>query len=122
MKIGPLARATGVSRDTVRLYERMGLLTDVTRPHVQNNYKEYGEDNVERIRMIQHMKRLGLTLRECGAAFEALEGEDFDGYQAAFIEQKVAEIDRKIEELLEARRLFVGYGRKGCDSPRPTSS
>jgi DNA-binding transcriptional MerR regulator len=65
MKIGEIAAKTGVSRDTVRLYEKLGLLGEVSRPYEHNNYKEYGVENVYRIGMIKEMQRIGLKLKEC---------------------------------------------------------
>lgn len=41
MKISEIARGTGLTKDTVRLYERLGLLVDISRPFPSNNYKDY---------------------------------------------------------------------------------
>ena len=64
MKVGALSKLSGVSRDTVRLYEKLGLLKNISRPYEYNNYKEYGEENVKRIHLIKQMQTFGITLKE----------------------------------------------------------
>jgi DNA-binding transcriptional MerR regulator len=49
MRIGEIASRAGVSRDTVRFYERMGLLSEASQPHLSNNYKEYSPVALRRI-------------------------------------------------------------------------
>jgi DNA-binding transcriptional MerR regulator len=100
MKIGELAEKTEVSRDTIRLYEKMGILCNVTRPHEYNNYKEYGPENIYRIKMVKQMKSLGLTLNECREIIDALvlnkmKAED----RKAFIKSKVEQVKQKITSL-----------------------
>lgn len=100
MKIGEIATKTGVSRDTVRLYEKLGLLINVTRPYEYNNYKEYGTENVYRIGMIKEMQRIGLKLKECKSVIEALVNDSMDiKDRKAFIANKIAETEEKIKGL-----------------------
>lgn len=110
MRIGKLAEKAGVSRDTIRLYERMGLIKKVTRPYEYNNYKEYDEENVERIKLILVMKQFGMTLRECGEVLDNIESDKFDmDYQSAFVTQKLKEIDEKIKELKSLKKILKKY-------------
>jgi DNA-binding transcriptional MerR regulator len=78
MKIGEIAEKTGVSKDAVRLYEKLGLLTKVTRPYEYNNYKDYGKENLIRIQMIKEMQRIGLKLKECKGVIDALVNDEMD--------------------------------------------
>lgn len=64
MKIGDLAAQSGVSVQTVRFYERSGLLPEPTRTRA--GYREYGIHDLHRLRFIRRAKELGFTLTEVG--------------------------------------------------------
>jgi DNA-binding transcriptional MerR regulator len=98
MKVGQIAEKTGVSRDTVRLYEKLGLLGKVERPHEYNNYKEYGQENIYRINMIKEMQRIGLTLKECKGVILALVNDEMDAEtRIEFIKGKMKDVEMKIK-------------------------
>lgn len=63
MLIGELSKLTGMSRDTIRYYEKL-LLIAVRKNCSGNHYKNYGPEVVERLRQIQQLKDIGFTLRE----------------------------------------------------------
>ena len=60
MKIQDLSQETGVSAKTIRYYEEIGLLPAPTR--AENNYRQYGEQDVERLRLVAGARRLDLSL------------------------------------------------------------
>jgi DNA-binding transcriptional MerR regulator len=62
MRVAELARAAGVGPDTVRYYERAGLLAPP--PRTASGYRRYPVEAVDRIRFVRGCQRLGLTLRE----------------------------------------------------------
>jgi DNA-binding transcriptional MerR regulator len=62
MQIGELARRVGTSTDTVRFYERSGWLPRATRRG--NSYRDYGDDEVEHLRLLIELRRLGLPLAD----------------------------------------------------------
>jgi DNA-binding transcriptional MerR regulator len=62
MKIGELARDVGVSTDTVRFYERSGWLPRATR--LDNAYREYGQQDVEHLRLLIDLRRLDVPLQD----------------------------------------------------------
>jgi MerR family copper efflux transcriptional regulator len=62
MTIGRVANVAGVSIDTVRFYERQGLLAEPRRNF--SGYRNYSEDVLDRLRFIGDAKRLGFTLKE----------------------------------------------------------
>jgi DNA-binding transcriptional MerR regulator len=62
MRIGELARAVGVSTDTVRFYERSGWLPRASRR--DNAYREYGQPDVEHLRLIIDLRRLDVPLQD----------------------------------------------------------
>lgn len=102
MKIGQVARQAGVSVDTVRFYERRGVLpTAERRP---SGYREFGSSTVERIRMAKAMQDLGFTLDE---VIDALHTHDAGGATCASerwrLEAVVDRLDTRIAELQQAR-------------------
>jgi len=100
MKIGEIAHLTGISRDAVRLYERLGLLSNVTRPYEYNNYKDYGKENVARIGMIKEMQRIGLKLKECRGVIDALVNDEMDAEKRKqFIRDKIDDVRNNISSL-----------------------
>lgn len=62
LTIGKLSKTAGVTNDTVRFYERYGLIKPVSRN--QSNYRLYKEDDAARLRFIKRAKKLGFTLNE----------------------------------------------------------
>lgn len=62
MHVNELARQAGVADHVVRYYTRMGLLKPVRDP--KNQYRDYADSDVYRLRFIRRMKRLGFTLRD----------------------------------------------------------
>ena len=64
MRIGALATELGVSSDTLRFYERSGLLPRPSRG--ENGYREYGAVDVERLRLIIELRRLDIPIADAG--------------------------------------------------------
>lgn len=62
MRIGELARQVGVSTDTVRFYERSGWLPRA--PRRDNDYREYGEPDIEHLRLLIDLRRLEIPLED----------------------------------------------------------
>ena len=102
MKIGELARAAGVPIDTVRYYERQGLLPLPAR--TASGYRKYGHDDAARLRFVRRAKALGFTLEEIREllSLSARREADMAGMKAAAM-QKLADIDDKLAELQRMR-------------------
>ena len=64
MRIGELAGELGVSSDTLRFYERSGLLPRP--PRGENGYRDYGALDVERLRLIIELRRLDIPIADAG--------------------------------------------------------
>jgi DNA-binding transcriptional MerR regulator len=104
MLIGELCKQAGVSRDTVRYYERLGLLDKATQPHATNTYKRYSALSLQRIRLIVHAKTLGFTLAEIRDVIDVWDSPDFDtADRIACLQAKLRELDEK-RQALEALR------------------
>jgi DNA-binding transcriptional MerR regulator len=70
LRIGRLARLTGLSTDTLRHYERRGLLSPRRSP---NGYRRYPPEAVDRVRLVQRALSVGFTLDELGRVFRIRE-------------------------------------------------
>ncbi|MDR2851897.1 MAG: Cd(II)/Pb(II)-responsive transcriptional regulator [Burkholderiaceae bacterium] len=62
MKIGELAQATHTQVETIRYYERQGLLPETAR--TESNYRVYGDEHVDRLSFVRHCRGLDMTLDE----------------------------------------------------------
>ncbi len=62
MRIGELGQATGVDIETIRYYEKAGLLSDPARSH--NGYRAYGQAHLERLAFIRHCRALDISLAD----------------------------------------------------------
>ena len=102
MKIGEFARRAGVAIDTVRYYERRGLLPEPQRR--ASGYRRYAEDDVSRLRFVRRAKGLGFTLDEIRSLLK-LSGrreDDMGGLNAA-ANVKLLDVEARIEELSRIR-------------------
>ncbi|ALF90576.1 MULTISPECIES: heavy metal-responsive transcriptional regulator [Ralstonia solanacearum species complex] len=117
MRIGELCKRAGVSRDTVRYYERMGLLDKATQPHSTNTYKRYSELSLQRIRLIIHAKALGFTLAEINDVIHVWDSPTFAVAQkVACLQAKLTELDEKSHALTMLRAgLLNAMAKVGSD-------
>jgi MerR family transcriptional regulator, copper efflux regulator len=97
MLIGELSKQTGVSKDTIRFYEKLGLLVGSNRQAGTRLYKEYGPETVERLAMITQGKGLGFTLSEIKQLLD-----DWGSGALSKCDQ-IKVIERKIEEIVEKK-------------------
>ena len=102
MKIGQLARQAGVPIDTVRYYERHGLLPEPTRE--ASGYRVYQPTDVDRLRFVRRAKALGFTLVEVRELLALSDHRDEDMAELrATAAGKLADIDYKLAELTRIR-------------------
>lgn len=102
MRIGQLALRSGVAIDTVRYYERTGILPPAQRR--ASGYRRYGEDDVARLRFVRRAKALGFRLAEVRdlLALSARPADDMAGLKAA-AGAKLDDVERKLAELTRMR-------------------
>ena len=116
MNIGELAGSSGVSVDTVRFYERRGVLPKPRRR--PSGYRIYDEASVERMKLARALQGLGLTLDE---VIDALQAHDRGGATCASerwrLETVLGRIDAKIADLKRVRRNVVSVLAE-CDAGR----
>ncbi len=117
--IGQVAKRAGVGVETVRFYERRGLIEQPRKR--SSGYRVYPEDVVRRIRFIRHAKDLGFTLNEIGELL-SLRPDPHGSCDAVkeSAEAKVADIEEKIGSLT---RIQDSLGRliDACESRSETA-
>jgi len=103
MKIGQVADLAAVSVDTVRFYERRGVLSVPER--TASGYRTYTAATVERIRLARRLQQLGFTLDEVTKALHATDRGGITCQSERWrLESVLDRIDTKIAELKTARR------------------
>jgi Cu(I)-responsive transcriptional regulator len=102
MKIGELARRVGVPIDTVRYYERNGLLPPPARR--ASGYREYEDDDIPRLRFVLRAKVLGFSLMEIKELLDLSDEHrgDVRNLKAA-AQSKLAEIEERLAQLVRIR-------------------
>ena len=114
LRTGELAERAGVNVQTLRYYERRGLLAAPTRR--PSGQREYGEDAVRLLRTIKAVQRLGFTLAEIEELLDLSEHRRGTGELHRRAQAKVAEIDAKIDRLTKMRQALVAVLDADCDS------
>lgn len=103
MKIGEVARKSGVSIDTVRFYERRGLIPTPERQ--PSGYRTFNDAHVERIRLSKELQSLGFTLDEIVDALHSFDADDPSCSRERWrLEKVLARVDDKLAELKGTRR------------------
>lgn len=101
--IGALAEATDTKVETVRYYERIGLLPEPGR--TAGNYRAYSDEHLARLSFIRRARDLGFTLDQVRALLELADHRDNDCCVVdALARDHLTEIDRKIADLKALRR------------------
>lgn len=120
MLIGELSEKTGLTRDTIRFYEKQGLITvEERRP---NSYKEYSEETMNRLFAIKKLKGFGFTLNEASEFLTLIKLNSASCEKVSLkMDEKVSLIDQKIEELKEMRTSIV-EGVNNCPAQSPSQN
>lgn len=116
MTIGRLADAASVGVETIRFYEREGLLE--TPERTRSGYRLYRPEAVERLGFIRRAKALGFSLAEIRELLGLAAPAGERARVKALTEHKLAEIDRRIEELRRMREALAELNRQ-CSGEGP---
>ncbi len=119
LSIGQVARRTGVGIETIRFYEREGLLEEP--PRRTSGYRQYSEQVVKRIHFIKRAQKLGFSLKEIAELLLLrVDGQTSCEEVKQRTEAKIAEVERKLVELqrmrqalLQVHSLCAGQGPTG---------
>jgi DNA-binding transcriptional MerR regulator len=103
LTVSKLADQVGTSADTVRYYERIGLLPETERSAA--GYRLYGDEAVERLRFIKRAQRFGLRLEAIGELLDVRRrGLCPCGHTRTLLEARVAELDEEMSSLGRLRQ------------------
>jgi MerR family mercuric resistance operon transcriptional regulator/MerR family copper efflux transcriptional regulator len=106
MKIGEVANQAGVTVDTVRFYERVGVLPPAAR--TESGYRDYQPDTVDRIRLTRELQAIGFTLNDAVAALAAHDAGGATCESERWRLQAVLDrVDARLAELTELRSRIV---------------
>ena len=116
MQIGELAKRASVNVQTVRYYERRGLLPDP--PRKESGYRVYSDDDLHRLRFIRQAKALGFYLQEVAAILQMRQGGQCPcGEVTKIAERHLREVGEQIERLrqfhLELSSALKRWKRSG---------
>lgn len=117
MTIGGLAKAAGVNVETIRYYQRRGLILEPNKP--AGGHRRYSQAALERVHFIRRAQQLGFTLEEVGGLLDLADGKNCREVQQLaerkleVIESRLAELARiqaRLRELIAACAANTGPG------------
>jgi Cd(II)/Pb(II)-responsive transcriptional regulator len=112
MKIGDLAQAARCSAETIRYYEKEGLLPPALR--ASNNYRLYTSAHLERLKLIRNCRTLHMSQEEIRSLLHALDQSRTDCEPVnQLIDEHIAHVDARMEELQALRATLLGL-RERC--------
>ncbi len=109
MTIGGLARTAGVNIETIRYYQRRGLLSKSRKP--LGGVRRYSTEILNRLRFIKRAQELGFTLREIGELLKL--GDRFCNETRAIAEHRLTDIETRIRDL-ESMRVILSKLIRTC--------
>lgn len=104
LTIGAFADAADVNVETIRFYQRKGLLRVPAKP--PGGIRRYGEPDVTRLRFVKSAQRLGFTLDEIGELLELDDGTDCDAARAQ-AERKLADVRARLVDLRRIEQVLA---------------
>ncbi len=116
LTIGKVAKLAEVNVETIRYYQRRGLLAEPDKPYM--GYRRYPVDMVKHIRFIKRAQALGFTLHEVAVLME-LEEARACGKTRALARDKIHAIDQKLTGLTSMRKALAALVRQ-CDAGEST--
>lgn len=113
MKIQELAEKTGLTVHTIRFYEKEGLLDNRHVQREENNYRNYSDKAIERLKLVMKFKSLGCSLAELKEVLQDHDTNTRTNQQVIeWINQKISEIEHKKDEydqILETLNWMLEY-------------
>ncbi len=120
MLIGELSAKSGLSKDTIRFYEKQGLISVSRKERRDNNYKEYSDEVLKTLLTIKRVKSLGFTLNEAADLIGMIAANEATcDSVSGMIDSKVELLDSKIINLLALRNQLVNGVKKCKDCCTP---
>lgn len=119
MRIGELAAAAGAEIETIRFYERKGLLAPP--PRLENGYRAYDASHLERLIFIRHCRSLDIGLDNVRVFSELLDNPGGQCNQAdALVDEQLTRVRLRIASLQKLKRQLNAL-RSRCNAPSTSS-
>ena len=99
MRIGELAEKSGVSRDTIRFYERNGLIVSVAGESATNNYRVYAEDSLIWLGFFTGAREAGMSVADLRSIVEAVAGNCDREAARNIMHQKIGELKERAKKI-----------------------
>ena len=126
MKIQELAEKTGLTAHTIRFYEKEGLLDSRHVRREENNYRNYSDEAIERLRLIKKFQGVGCSLSELKGILQDRDANTRTNQQVIeWICQKISEIERKKDEydqILDTLNWMLEYRMALKNDPQKAHS
>ena len=121
LKIGELAALAKVSRDTLRYYEKHGLITPSTRN--ASGYRLYSDADVHRISFIISAKEVGFTLNEIHQLLKLEVTKDEKSCQDVkqFVDDKIAVVNQRLAEIKRIKTSLQTLSNACCGGDKPAT-
>lgn len=113
LSIGAFAEAAGVNVETIRFYQRRGLLPEPDRPY--GSIRRYGEADVARVRFVKSAQRLGFSLDEVDGLLTLDDGAHCDEARQ-LAEHKLIDVRSKLADLLRIESVLATLVDDCCAS------
>lgn len=118
MNIGQAAQASGVSERMIRHYEKIGLVPPAARR--VSGYRDYGSDDVHRLRFIANARDLGFGIEEIGTLLSLWSDRNRASSEVkAMAQARAAELGQKAQALENMRRTLISLAEQCHGDERP---
>ena len=108
MLIGEVVSKTGLTKDTIRFYEKKGLIKVKRSDSEWNNYKNYDTATLHQLLLIKKAKGFGFTLNEIADLFDLLAIDKAScGVLSEKVSEKLQDIDEKIKALQDMKKMIL---------------
>jgi MerR family transcriptional regulator, mercuric resistance operon regulatory protein len=118
LTIGAFARAAGVNVETIRFYQRTGLLSQPHRPH--GSIRRYGQADVARVRFVKAAQRLGFSLEEIAELLTLEQGAQCDEARV-LAERRISDVRQKISDLARIEAALAELIVRCCATRGPVT-
>jgi MerR family mercuric resistance operon transcriptional regulator len=119
LSIGQLAKQANVNLETIRYYERRGLISEP--PRSESGYRQYSADDLQRTKFIKRAQALGFSLKEIAELLSLrVEPDTTCGDVKARVETKIEDVEQRIADLEQIKGALLRLSKK-CTGTGPAS-
>ena len=120
MRISELSKRSGFTKDTIRFYEKMGLICLPEAGRNKYEYKDYPETILKRLLTIRRIKDYGFTLQETQGLLFLYETGILEPERGIrYVQKKIARIDQQIREMTDIRNKLQDVVERSCSGNCP---